>query len=62
MSKADLSKIPAVEKTLQALGDLDLPRPIILKHVRDSIKELRDQPDKIQEFDSYLIRIRKELN
>ena len=61
MSKADLSKIPAVEKTLQALGDLDLPRPIILKHVRDSIKELRDQPDKIQEFDSYLIRIRREL-
>ena len=62
MSKADLSKIPAVEKTLQALGDLDLPRPIILKHIRDSIKELRDQPDKIQEFDSYLIRIRRELN
>ena len=61
MSKVDLSKIPAVEKTLQALGDLDLPRPIILKHVRDSIKELRDQPDKIQEFDSYLIRIRREL-
>ena len=61
MSKADLSKIPAVEKTLKALGDLNLPRPIILKHVRDSIKELRDQPENIQEFDSYINRIRREL-
>ena len=27
MSKADLSKLPAVEKTLQALGEIDFELP-----------------------------------
>ena len=44
MSKADLSKLPAVEKTLQALDELDLPRAIILGYVRESIEDLRKNP------------------
>ena len=53
MSKADLSKLPAVEKTLQALGELDLPRAIILGYVRESIEDLRKNPEKIEDFESY---------
>lgn len=38
--------IPAVEKVLQALGDLPLPRPIVLRIVRRELDALRqsDQP------------------
>ena len=61
MSKADLSKLPAVEKTLQALGELDLPRAIILGFVRESIEDLRKNPEKIEDFESYIIRIKNEL-
>ena len=61
MSKADLSKLPAVEKTLKALGKLDLPRPIVLGYVRESIEELRNNPELIEEFESYIIKTRKEL-
>ncbi|MGB1761459.1 MAG: hypothetical protein ACPHOG_12235, partial [Verrucomicrobiales bacterium] len=61
MSKADLSKLPAVEKTLKALGELDLPRPIVLGYVRESIEELRNNPELIEEFESYIIKTRKEL-
>ena len=61
MSKADLSKLPAVEKTLQALGELDLPRAIILGYVRESIEDLRKNPEQIEDFESYIIRIKNEL-
>ena len=54
MSKADLSRLPAVEKTLQALDNVDLPRPIILNVVRQSIKELRADPEKIPEFNDFI--------
>ena len=61
MSKADLSRLPAVEKTLQALDNVDLPRPIILNVVRQSIEELRADPEKIPEFNDYINAIRVEL-
>ena len=61
MSKADLSRLPAVEKTLQALDNVDLPRPIILNVVRQSIEELRADPEKIPEFNDYINAIRIEL-
>ena len=61
MSKADLSRLPAVEKTLQALDNVDLPRPIILNVVRQSIEELRANPEKIPEFNDYINAIRVEL-
>lgn len=62
MSKADLSRLPAVEKTLQALEDVDLPRPIVLSLVRQSIKELRNNPEKIPDFNDYINTLRTELN
>ena len=61
MSKADLSRLPAVEKTLQALDNVDLPRPIILNVVRQSIEELRADPEKIPEFNDYINAMRIEL-
>jgi len=61
MSKADLSRLPAVEKTLHALDNVDLPRPIILNVVRQSIEELRADPEKIPEFNDYINSIRVEL-
>ena len=61
MSKADLSRLPAVEKTLHALDNVDLPRPIILNVVRQSIEELRANPEKIPEFNDYINAIRVEL-
>ena len=61
MSKADLSRLPAVEKTLHALDNVDLPRPIILNVVRQSIEELRADPEKIPEFNDYINAIRVEL-
>ena len=50
MSNADLSRLPAVEKTLKALETIDLQRPIILSLVRLSIEEQRNNPEKIPEF------------
>ena len=43
MSKADLSRLPAVDKTLKELEDIDLPRPIVLSVIRKSIEDLRDR-------------------
>ncbi|MDB4737427.1 L-seryl-tRNA(Sec) selenium transferase [Verrucomicrobiales bacterium] len=62
MSNADLSRLPAVEKTLKALENVDLPRPIILSLVRQSIEELRNDPEKIPEFNDYINTLRIELN
>ena len=62
MSNADLSRLPAVEKTLKALENIDLPRPIILSLVRQSIEELRNNPEKIPEFNDYISSLRIELN
>ena len=61
MSKADLSRLPAVEKTLQALEDVDLPRPIVLSLVRQSIEELRTDPEKIPDFNDYINTLRTQL-
>jgi L-seryl-tRNA(Ser) seleniumtransferase len=62
MSKADLSRLPAVEKTLQALEDVDLPRPIVLSLVRQSIEELRNDPEKIPDFNDYINTLRTQLD
>jgi len=62
MSKADLSRLPAVEKTLQALEDVDLPRPIVLDLVRQSIEELRNNPEKIPDFNDYISTLRTQLD
>jgi L-seryl-tRNA(Ser) seleniumtransferase len=41
MKSSELRSIPAVEKVLQALGDTDLPRPLVVKVVRRELAALR---------------------
>ena len=40
-----LRNIPAVEKVLQALGETELPRPLVVDVVREAIAELREAGD-----------------
>ena len=61
MSNADLSRLPAVEKTMHALGDVGLPRPVVLEAVRETVAALRETPDKIPEFDAFISAMRQEL-
>ncbi len=64
MSKADLSRLPAVEKTMQALGDgggAGLPRPVVLSAVREAIDALRENPEAIPGFDAFVATMRAEL-
>jgi hypothetical protein len=44
MKAPELRAIPAVEKVLQALGDTDLPRPLVLGVVRRELAALRKPP------------------
>ncbi len=52
-----LRAIPAVEKVLQALGELDLPRPAVTQVVRSEIAALRKEKV-IPEVEAILTRIR----
>ncbi|MEO8426787.1 MAG: L-seryl-tRNA(Sec) selenium transferase [Verrucomicrobiota bacterium] len=58
-SKA-LRAIPAVEKVLQALGELDLPRPAIVAVVRRELAALRREKE-IPDFAGVLARVRSSL-
>ncbi len=62
MSKADLSRLPAVDKTLKELEDIDLPRPIVLSVIRKSIEDLRDDPENIPDFNDYIAELRNGLH
>jgi len=53
--------IPAVERVLQALGEVDLPRPAVVAIVRRELAALRSEK-KIPEFDGVLDRIRSSLH
>ena len=53
---ASLRAIPAVEKLLQALGPMDLPRPAIVAVVRREVAALRDLKQ-IPSFDDVVARI-----
>jgi L-seryl-tRNA(Ser) seleniumtransferase len=65
-----LRAIPAVEKVLQALGALDLPRPVVVAVVRRELAALRSRTTPrtrskspgIPAFDSLLARIRSALD
>jgi L-seryl-tRNA(Ser) seleniumtransferase len=65
VSKADSSRsrrsIPAVEKILQALGELDLPRPIVVNVVRRELTELRSA-DAVPAFEAVIDLIRSRLD
>jgi L-seryl-tRNA(Ser) seleniumtransferase len=60
MKQAQLRAIPAVEKVLLALGDTDLPRPIVLGVVRRELAALRKQKA-IPAFDAVLVTVRAAL-
>ena len=53
--------IPAVERVLQALGEVDLPRPAVLAIVRRELAALRSEK-KVPDFDGVLARIRSSLD
>ena len=60
MKQSQLRAIPAVEKVLQALGDTELPRPIVLGVVRRELAALRKQKS-IPAFDGVLASVRDAL-
>jgi L-seryl-tRNA(Ser) seleniumtransferase len=60
MKQSQLRAIPAVEKVLQALGDTDLPRPIVLGVVRRELAALRKQ-ETIPALDAVLASVRDAL-
>jgi len=61
MKQSQLRAIPAVEKVLLALGDTDLPRPIVLGVVRRELAALRTQKS-IPAFDAVLASARDALS
>ncbi|HXA78516.1 MAG TPA: L-seryl-tRNA(Sec) selenium transferase [Candidatus Acidoferrales bacterium] len=60
MTQSRLRAIPAVEKVLQALGDTELPRPVVLGAVRRELSALRKQKS-IPAFDAVLASVRDAL-
>lgn len=60
MKTTPLRSIPAVEKVLQALGAVDLPRPAIVAVVRRELAALRKEKH-IPDFDAVIVRIRGAL-
>jgi len=61
VSQPKLRNIPAVEKVLQSLGPLDLPRPAVLPVVRRELAALREAGE-VPEFDAVLAGIRTALD
>lgn len=59
-SNEKLRAIPAVERVLQALGEMGLPRPAVVAVVRRELSSLRKEKA-IPEFDAVLGRIRHSL-
>ena len=58
----DLSRLPAVEKILQAIGAHDhLPRPIVLASIREEIADLRNNEEEIPPFDEVVQQIDRKL-
>jgi L-seryl-tRNA(Ser) seleniumtransferase len=60
MSQQSLRSIPAVEKVLQALGDVGIPRPAVVAIVRRELAALRSQ-DKVPDFHSVIDALRSTL-
>ena len=60
MKPSELRAIPAVEKVLQALGDTDLPRPLVVKVVRRELAALRTQKS-IPAFEAVLATVQGAL-
>jgi L-seryl-tRNA(Ser) seleniumtransferase len=56
-----LRAIPAVEKVLQALGSIDLPRPAIVAAVRGELMAIRRRHE-THSFDAVILRVRAALD
>ena len=57
LDQSTLRAIPSVEKVLQALGEVEVPRPAVLAIVRRKLSELRGD-DRIPDFDAVLRSVR----
>ncbi len=62
MSEPNARKIPAVEKLLQALADVPLPRPVVTSIVRREVAALRNSGEPAGEFEEVVADIRKVLD
>jgi L-seryl-tRNA(Ser) seleniumtransferase len=60
LEQARLRSIPSVEKLLQALGPVDLPRPAVVAIVRRELGALR-KADDVPEFENVLRSIQNEI-
>src|SRR5688572_5631484 len=61
MKASALRAVPAVEKVLQSLGELAIPRPVVVSVVRRELAELRAEKQ-VPDFDTVLARIRSALD
>lgn len=61
MNQKSLRAIPSVEKVLQALGNIGLPRPLIVTAVRQRLAEARKSKS-IPEFDDVVSGVRASVN
>src|SRR5213592_464140 len=61
MKASALRSLPAVEKVLQSLGEVDVPRPVVVGVVRRELAGLRSEKH-IPDFDAVLARIRTSLD
>jgi L-seryl-tRNA(Ser) seleniumtransferase len=59
-TKNSLRAVPSVEKVLQSLGTIDLPRPAVVAVVRRQLTVLRSEKQ-IPDFDGVLARVRSSL-
>src|ERR1043165_1595971 len=61
MKASALRALPSVEKVLQALGEIDIPRPVVVGVVRRELAGLRSEKQ-IPDCDTVLGRIRSSLD
>jgi len=61
MKDSALRSLPAVEKVLQSLGAIDVPRPTVVGVVRRELAGIRSEKQ-VPDFDTVLARIRSSLD
>jgi len=61
MKASALRALPAVEKVLQSLGVVDVPRPVVVSVVRRELAGLRAEKE-VPDFEAILARIRSSLD
>jgi L-seryl-tRNA(Ser) seleniumtransferase len=61
MKASALRSVPAVEKVLQSLGAVDIPRPVVVGVVRRELARIRSEK-RVPNFDAVLARIRFSLD